>query len=125
MTGLGLQSETLPVLRPDIEFHLGPDSEDGSPTYVIHDPLRGTFEQATWVQAEILRRLRVPLTVNGLLEQLAARTTIKVCAEDVTRLCADASTKGLTMDSRLCDQTEWEAQQKGTKAQGLPTLFRM
>ena len=124
MTGLGLQSETLPVLRPDIEFHLGPDSEDGSPTYVIHDPLRGTFEQATWVQAEILRRLRVPMTVNGLLEQLAARTTIKVCAEDVTRLCADASTKGLTMDSRLCDQTEWEAQQESTKARGLPTLFR-
>ena len=57
-----LQSNALPVLRPDIEFLLGPDASDGSPTYIMHDPLSGIFEKATWVQGEVLQRLRAPLT---------------------------------------------------------------
>ena len=89
----------LPVMRPDIEFHLGPDDPDGAPTYVLHDPLRGTFDRATWVQATILELLRLPLTFHQLLDRLSATTTINVTQEDVTRLCADASNRGLTEDS--------------------------
>jgi putative peptide zinc metalloprotease protein len=98
------QVATLPTLRPDIEFYLGPDDPDGSPTYVIHDPLAGTFERATWAQAEILRRLRTPMTMERLLAQLSGQSTVKVSAEDVLRLCADAASRGLTMDSLVASE---------------------
>ena len=80
MSALNAQASALPVLRPDVEFHPGPDDPDGSPTFIIHDPLRGTFEKATWVQAQILRLLRVPSTVDRLLERLAAGATTRELA---------------------------------------------
>ena len=104
MTAIPAESEMLPVLRPDLEIHPGPDAVNGAPTYVIHDPLGGTFEAATWVQAEILRRLRGPQTVDQLLRQLFERTTIRVSREEVTELCADATRKGLTIDSCVATQ---------------------
>lgn len=107
---------TLPVLRPDIEFHLGPAECDGAPTYVLHDPLRGTFEKLTWVQAEILRRLRVPWTLDRLLAHLRSESTIRVSADDITRLCADAAGRGLT-----CGQL---ATPRRTSLGGIATLFR-
>lgn len=117
------QTATLPVLRPDVEFHLGPDDPDGAPTYVLHDPLRGTFEKLTWVQAEILRRLRVPLTLERLLEHLNA-TTIKVSGEDVRQLCADVARRGLTTASRVADARAWQAQRSQSRVGGLTGLFR-
>lgn len=124
MSTIGPLAATLPVLRPDVEFFLGPDEPDGSPSYVIHDPLRGTFEKATWIQAEILRRLRVPTTPEHLLQQLSDGTTIKVSEEDLTRLCANASLKGLTMDSRVADMRAWQVQQQRPRADALVTCFR-
>ncbi len=118
------QPAILPVLRPDIEFHPGPDDPNGSPTYVIHDPLRGTFEKATWVQAQILRLLRVPLTVDRLLKQLSTYTTIRVTGQDVKQLCADASRKGLTMDARVADMRVCQAQQTRAKANRPQVLLR-
>lgn len=89
----------LPVLRRDIEFLPGPDESDGSPTYILHDPLSGTFERATWVQGEILGRLRTPRTLDGLLADLQRSTTVRVSPEDVLRLCEDAAGRGLTADA--------------------------
>lgn len=90
---------SLPVLRPDVEFRPGPDEPDGSPTYVLHDPLRGTFDKLSWPQAEVVRRLRQPQTLVQLLRQLDTHTTLKVTPEDVGRLCADVVRRRLTMDS--------------------------
>ena len=124
MASMSLHSDVLPVLRPDVEFHPGPDASDGSPTYVIHDPLSGIFEKATWVQGEILQQLRVPLTVDRLLRRLAKQTTIKVTGEDVVRLCDDATRRGLTMQSRIADLQEWEQRQKSSRRRGITGWFR-
>ena len=101
MATLPLQSDALPVLRPDVEFHRGPDELDGAPTYVLHDPLQGTFEKLSWVQAEILRRLRVPSNATRLCDKLADTTTIQVSPDDVRQLCANAAQRGLTLDTRV------------------------
>lgn len=93
------QTGVLPLLRPDIELRRGPDESDGSPTYIIHDPLQGTFEKATWVQARILRLLRVPQTVDRILQYLRRCTTIRVTPQDICQLCADASRRGLCVGS--------------------------
>ncbi|MGB2985628.1 MAG: HlyD family efflux transporter periplasmic adaptor subunit [Phycisphaerae bacterium] len=124
MSTVSLHPAILPVLRPDIEFHLGPDDSDGAPTYVIQDPLQGTYDRATWVQAQILKLLRVPLTFDQLVQQLAANTTIRVAAEDVRRLCADASSKGLTVDSCVADVGPWEARRGRPKRALVETLLR-
>lgn len=124
MSTLGSQAIMLPALRPDVEFHRGPDESDGSPTYTLHDPLGGTFEKLTWVQAEILRRLRVPLSVDEMVGRLAASTTIRVSGEEVIELAADASRKGLTMDARICDRATWEAKRRRAGAGGVSALFR-
>ena len=96
-------SQSLPLLRPDVEFLPGPDDADGCPTFVIHDPLQGTFDRATWVQAQVLRLLRVPRTLDRVLAQLRATTTIRVSGDDVRRLCADATLRGLTVNTELSD----------------------
>ncbi len=101
------------MLRPDIEFLPGPDEPDGSPTYVLHDPLRGTFERATWVQAEVLARLRTPQTLDGLLADLWRSTTVRVSPEDVLRLCHDAAGRGLTTEA-----TVWRARRPPSPPDG-------
>lgn len=124
MTAMSGHPAILPVLRPDIEFHIGPDDSDGAPTYVIHDPLRGTFDSATWVQAQILKLLRVPLTIEQLLRKLSAHTTIRVSGEDVRKLCADASNRGLTADSCVAEVGPWEARRDKPKRALAETLLR-
>ncbi len=124
MTTTAPPAETLPVLRPDIEFHRGPDDEAGAPTYVIHDPLRGTFEHATWVQAEVLRRLRVPLSLQRLMRHLHESTTIRVTPEDVRALCDDAAARGLTLGRPVIDEGAWRAAREKTRPVGLTSVFR-
>lgn len=119
-----LQAETLPVLRPDVEFHRGPDDSDGAPTYVLHDPLQGTFEKLSWVQAEILRRLRVPRSAERLCRQLADSTTINVAPDDLRLLCASAAQRGLTMDSRIAGADGWDGRRLRAAFDGPTGWFR-
>lgn len=86
----------LPVLRPDVELLIGPRETDGAPSYILHDPLHATFDRMTWAQGEIIRRLRVPTSLAGLLADLAATSTLRVEADDVRALCADLIRRGLT-----------------------------
>jgi len=112
----------LPQLRPDIEFLPGPQDPDGSPAYVIHDPAAGTFDRATWTQAEILHRLRQPYTLAGLLADLARHTTIRASAKDVQLLCADAAARGLTR--QVVSARTLEDQRRAARRRGLAALFR-
>lgn len=116
----------LPVLRLDIEFLPGPDESDGSPTYVLHDPLRGTFERATWVQGEVLSRLRKPQTLDRLLADLRCSTTLRVSPEDVLRLCHDAAGRGLTAAATVLPTTDRSptAAPGASRDGGLAAVFR-
>ncbi len=108
--------DVLPRLRADIEFHRGPDEHNGAPTYVIHDPLRGTFEKSTWVQGEVLRRLRRPLTVEQLVTQLRQQTTLRVEAGQIRQLCADAVRRGLTTAAQSADERTWLMSQRRVRS---------
>lgn len=122
----GTGNRDLPVLRPDIEFLPGPDEPDGSPTYVLHDPLRGTFERATWVQAEVLTRLRAPQTLDRLLADLRRSTTVRVSPEDVLRLCHDAAGRGLTAAATVLPTADRPPTAAGGTPRdgGPPAMFR-
>ncbi|HNQ24396.1 MAG TPA: efflux RND transporter periplasmic adaptor subunit [Phycisphaerae bacterium] len=124
MTAPTSPTTPLPLLRPEVEVLPGPEDADGAPTYVIHDPLHGTFDQATWVQGQILNRLRRPVDLDRLLKELSAHTTIKVAAEDVQRLCADASHRGLTIAARGTARPEARAHPPSPSRGPLDTLLR-
>jgi len=48
--------ENIRVLRQDIDLFSGPRQEDGSPTWTLHDPVRGKFFTIGWLEFEFLRR---------------------------------------------------------------------
>ena len=46
----------LPPLREDLALHPGATQKDGSPSWVIEDPLRGRFFRIGWLEFELLSR---------------------------------------------------------------------
>ena len=95
------QDIPLPVLRPDIEIFAGPLDKDGAPTYVIHDPMTGTFNKIGWGEATVLQRLRKGQTLALMLGELRQQTTLTAGHEEVAELCKDAERRGLTIDSQI------------------------
>jgi len=91
----------LPALRPDVEIFAGPLDEDGSPTYVVHDPVSGSFSKIGWGEAAVLQRLRQGQTLSSILREISDKTTLKASPEDVVALCEDAQEQGLTISSQI------------------------
>lgn len=91
----------LPVLRSDIEIYSGPMEEDGSPMYIVHDPVSGTFSKIGWEEAQVLKRLRSGQTLLSLMKELRQSTTLNITSDDVMTLCADARLHRLTMDTLI------------------------
>jgi putative peptide zinc metalloprotease protein len=100
MAQLAPQADRLPTLRPDVELRRGTDDADGAPTFLLHDPLRGTFDKLSWAQAEIVRRLRRPTTLTQLLGELMTDSTVRAKPNEVQQLCQDVHRHGLTQDTR-------------------------
>ena len=50
------QQMRLPALREDLSLHSGPTQQDGSPSWVIEDPLRGRYFRIGWLEFEVLTR---------------------------------------------------------------------
>ncbi len=95
------QDIELPALRPDVEIFSGPNDEDGSPTYVIHDPVSGTFNKIGWGEAAVLQRLRRGQTLSSILHDINQITTLNVKPEEIVELCDDVQKHGLTISSQV------------------------
>ena len=55
------QDIELPPLREDLRLIAGASAADGSPTWVIVDPIRGKYFQIGWDAYQILSRWSVPI----------------------------------------------------------------
>lgn len=73
----------LPKLRGDLQIYRGPDDGDGTPTYNIHDPITNTYFKISWVEAEVIHRMRKKINVKDLVKELSDSTTIKITPEEV------------------------------------------
>ena len=97
---------TLPALRPDIEILSGPVDEDGSPTYIVHDPVSGSFHKIGWGEGEVLSRLKRGGSLSSILHEISENTTLSVSSEEVMAFCNDAEEHGLTIDSQVRPASE-------------------
>ncbi|MAE50761.1 MAG: hypothetical protein CMH27_03020 [Micavibrio sp.] len=76
----------LPVLREEIDLHPGPREKDGYPTWTLHDPVTNQFYRLGWQGFEILRRFENFQTVDELLADVNAHTTLHLERDDVLNI---------------------------------------
>ncbi len=91
----------LPMLRPELQFHEGPMSSTGMPTFTLYDPLNRTFDKLTWFAAQVLVRLRRPNTFSRLMDDLNRSTTLRPSPSEVLEICESAVRGGLTNRTAL------------------------
>lgn len=91
----------LPLLRPDLEIVVGPAAVDGSPTYVIHDPVTRRFAKVRWAEAMILERLRTPSTLVTLSQSLERETSIRVSLTELYALVGKIDNAGFTDSGKV------------------------
>ena len=85
LTTLPKQDVALPPLREDLRIITGAPASDGSPTWVIVDPVRGKYFQIGWAAYQILSRWEAR-SVDTVLAQIHADTTCRATKQDVENL---------------------------------------
>lgn len=85
LTTLPKQDMVLPPLREDLRLIAGASAADGSPTWVIVDPVRGKYFQIGWAAFQILSRWS-GRSAEVVLAQIHADTTCRATKLDVEDL---------------------------------------
>lgn len=76
------QQLALPPLREDLQLHPGPAQKDGSPSWVVEDPLRGRFFRIGWLEFEVLQRWSLG-DARAVAQQVAQDTLLQPTVEEV------------------------------------------
>ena len=79
------QDVALPSLREDLRLIAGASAADGSPTWLIVDPVRGKYFQIGWAAYQILSRWDAR-PVEAVLAEIHAETTCRATKQDVENL---------------------------------------
>tara|TARA_R110002072_G_scaffold178580_2_gene334641 strand:- start:22513 stop:24639 length:2127 start_codon:yes stop_codon:yes gene_type:complete len=88
----------LPVLRHDLQLLEGPVALDGSPSWIILDPLRNKYFYIGWTAFQLLSRWTVG-KASILLAKIKEETTLEVNNNDVQSLLSFLFSNSLTLDS--------------------------
>ncbi|MEP4805034.1 MAG: HlyD family efflux transporter periplasmic adaptor subunit [Hyphomicrobiales bacterium] len=75
-------TKTLPVLRSDLVLKPAPRDDDGSPNWVLHDPIGAKYIKLGWREHEILTRWRY-LNPVKIASQISNSTSLNVSTDDV------------------------------------------
>lgn len=73
----------LPALRTELSLHSGPADVDGSPTWIIRDPVRNRFFRLSWPAFEILSRWWAG-SPDEISKAVAAETTLHPTEDDIS-----------------------------------------
>jgi putative peptide zinc metalloprotease protein len=79
------REKTLPPLREDLRFIEGASDVDGSPTWVIADPIRERYFQIGWAAYQMLSRWN-GRSAEAVLSQIHAETTCRATRQDLDNL---------------------------------------
>jgi putative peptide zinc metalloprotease protein len=75
----------LPVLREELALYAGPPTNDGAPTWSLHDPVRNLFFRIDWLSFEMLSRWHLG-DPTAILDAIADETPIEPQEEDFANL---------------------------------------
>lgn len=75
----------LPTIRDELKLFSGSTHEDGSPTWVIQDPVLNRFYRIGWLEFELLARW-AGNNAQNVVRQVNAQTTLEVIDDDVRHL---------------------------------------
>ncbi len=89
---------TLPVLRHDLQLLEGPVALDGSPSWIILDPLRNKYFYIGWTAFQLLSRWSVG-KASILIEKIKQETTLDVHDDDIQSLLSFLFANSLTLNS--------------------------
>ena len=89
---------TLPVLRHDLQLHEGPVALDGSPSWIILDPLRNKYFYIGWTAFQLLSRWSVGKG-SILIAKIKQETTLDVHDDDIESLLSFLFANSLTLNS--------------------------
>lgn len=95
MVELNQYKKVLPLFREDLELFQGPDNPDGSPSFNIHDPIKGQYYKISWGESLIIKHLKPGMTINDLCESLNSKTTLKVTPDEIKYYFEDAAKHNL------------------------------
>ncbi|MBT0963450.1 HlyD family efflux transporter periplasmic adaptor subunit [Denitromonas iodatirespirans] len=83
--GSGKLPDTLPPLREELTLHANAPTADGSPAWVLQDPVRNLFFRIDWLVFEILARWHVGAP-GRILDALARETTLQASESDMRQV---------------------------------------
>lgn len=78
-------ARSLPPLREDLALIEAAPRRDGSPAWMVHDPVANRFYRLGWLEFELLSRWRAP-TAGQALSQTRDETGLTVSADELANL---------------------------------------
>jgi putative peptide zinc metalloprotease protein len=121
LTTVPKQEVELPPLREDLRIIAGAPAADGSPTWVIADPVRGKYFQIGWAAYQILSRWSGH-SAEVVLSQIHADTTCRATAQDIDELLRFLYRNHLMRDPPQGGYRAYAAQAEAARPQWLMWL---
>jgi putative peptide zinc metalloprotease protein len=112
----------LPVLRNDLQLIEGPDALDGSPSWIIVDPVRNKFFSIGWTAFQLLSRWTVG-KASLLIERIKQDTTLDVDSTDIQNLLSFLYANSLTLDPASGSSKDYYEQYLASKPNFLVWLI--
>jgi len=113
---------TLPVLRHDLQLLEGPVALDGSPSWIILDPLRNKYFYIGWTAFQLLSRWSVG-KASILIAEIRQETTLDVHDDDIQSLLSFLFANSLTLNSANGTSNDYLEQYLASKPSFLKWLI--
>ncbi len=112
----------LPPLRQELTLTPGSTAIDGSPTWVLQDPVGNRFFQLTWPAFEILARWHLH-NPELVLEAVNRETTLQVGTQDIEGLVQFLAQQNLLLAMSAEDSARFERIRSASKRKGAQWLL--
>jgi len=89
-----IKERRLPPLREELSLHAGPQAADGSPTWVIEDPLSGRYFRLGWFEFEVVSRWHLG-SLKAIAQDICDHTPLQRDAAACEGVLAFLSTHNL------------------------------
>jgi putative peptide zinc metalloprotease protein len=112
----------LPVLRNDLHLIEGPVALDGSPSWIIVDPIRNKYFSIGWTAFQLLSRWSVG-KASLLIERIKKESALDIQVDDIQSLLSFLYANSLTLDPASGSSNDYYEQYIASKPNFLVWLI--